>query len=785
MKRIVYILLFLSVASQLVYSQAIGEWEALLSYYNTIQVAETNNYVFAVARGANPKSNTPEEGGSLFSYGKEDNTIKFYSRQDGISDQKITLISYNPNVNTLLIIYENGNIDLFNEKGFYNIPYLLNSSSINIKTIHDIFFYKEYAYLPAEFGIMVINMKKREITDTYKLNQSVSSVCIKDNYLYAVTNNNTILKGSLNSNLLDINNWQNHPVSFVSPVQQIALFQNVLCFKIKDRGVYYQRNDGNIYPVIEDNTIQKMKLQNDKLIAFTTNKAYIFSSLTTKDVVNTGTIQDISSLKDKNTFWLAAGNESLKGIKKNVSSNQYETFFTDTLTANSGPKRNLCAFMTTHAGKLYVVGGDRWADRSNIYGTFMIYDNSKWFNYDENLIAKQAAASKYMDVTSVAVDPKDANHYYTSTWGEGIFEFKDGECIKLYNNRNSALESTTGDNVNYVRVEGLCFDKYNNLWMTNSEVSNGGIKVLKADGTWKSLQYAPLNKVNLIDKILITSKGYKWINVLRISQGREIGIFVLNDNNTIDDTSDDTYNYYTTFVNIADKKSIPSNGFYCMAEDKSNSIFIGTGNGLIICPPSSNNPQNEVIYASRVVRIDEDGIPTYFLDGEKITAIAVDGGNRKWIGTESSGVFLVNEDASETIYNFTTDNSPLLSNNIKSIAIDNMSGKVYFGTDKGIISYTGDATEGSESYSDVYAYPNPVRPEYSDRVTIAGLIENSNVKITDLNGNIIYQGKSAGGQLTWNCRNRSGNRVATGVYLVFAATPDSKESVVTKIMVVK
>ena len=233
--------------------------------------------------------------------------------------------------------------------------------------------------------------------------------------------------------------------------------------------------------------------------------------------------------------------------------------------------------------------------------------------------------------------------------------------------------------------------------MTNSEVSNGGIKVLKADGTWKSLQYAPLNKVNLIDKILITSKGYKWINVLRISQGREIGIFVLNDNNTIDDTSDDTYNYYTTFVNIADKKSIPSNGFYCMAEDKSNSIFIGTGNGLIICPPSSNNPQNEVIYASRVVRIDEDGIPTYFLDGEKITAIAVDGGNRKWIGTESSGVFLVNEDASETIYNFTTDNSPLLSNNIKSIAIDNMSGKVYFGTDKGIISYTGDATKVSES----------------------------------------------------------------------------------------
>lgn len=333
-----------------------------------------------------------------------------------------------------------------------------------------------------------------------------------------------------------------------------------------------------------------------------------------------------------------------------------------------------------------------------------------------------------------------------------------------------------------MRIEGLCFDKDNNLWMTNTGAKNGNIKVLRSDGTWCSLandnQY--LRNAALIDKILITSNGLKWINVLRTTSG----IFILDDNGTIDDTSDDTSKFFTSLINISDKKEITTRTFYCMTEDKEGSIYLGTGNGVMICPSSYNSLQNEQLYANRIIRTAEDGTPVYFLDGERVNAIAVDGGNRKWIGTENSGVFLVNEDASETIYNFTTDNSPLLSNTIKSIAIDHISGKVYFGTDKGIISYVGEATKGSESYSNVYAYPNPVRPDYS-KVTIAGLMENSNVKITDLNGNLIYQGKSLGGQLTWDCRNRSGRRVASGVYLVLAATQDSKESIVTKIAVIK
>lgn len=781
MKQIVYTLLLLFAVIQQGNSQAIGEWEALLSYYNTIKVAETNNYVFAVAKGAKiSNKDTEEDGGSLFRYGKEDNSIKLYSRQDGLSDQQIALIDYNTNVNTLLIVYQNGNLDLFSDNNIYNIPYLKNSTNINNKTINDIFFYNEFAYLSGDFGIVVINMKKNEITDTYKVNKSVTSVCIKNNYIYAATESG-IIRGLMNDNLLDFNNWKPYPITSISGnIQQITFFQNVLCFSIKDKGIYYQKEDGTISPVIEDNNIVKIKIQDNKLIALTNNKAYIYSSLTQKDIVNTGTLNDISSIKDDNTYWLAAGYESLKAIKK--QNNQYEIIFSDATIANNSPKRNLCDFMTVDKQKLFVAGGGRWTDRYEYYGTFMIYDNNTWTNYDENEVAKQAGSDRFWDVTSIAVDPdpKNENHYFASTWGEGVYEFKDNKCIKLYHNYNSILESAWNNSIHHVRIEGLCFDKDNNLWMTNTGAKNGNVKVLKPDGTWCSLAYEGLTNADLIDKILITSNGLKWINVLRSTSG----IFILNDNKTIDDVSDDISKFFTSLVNLTDKKEVVTRGFFCMAEDKEGSVYIGTGNGVMICPYSNNILQNDKLYVNRIIRTSDDGTPIYFLDGERINAIAVDGGNRKWIGTENSGVFLVNEDASETIYNFTTDNSPLLSNTIKNIAIDHISGKVYFGTDKGIISYIGEATEGSESYSDVYAYPNPVRPDYN-KVTITGLMENSNVKITDLNGNLIYQGKSLGGQLTWDCRNRSGKRVASGIYLVLAATQDSKESIVTKIAVIK
>ena len=349
---------------------------------------------------------------------------------------------------------------------------------------------------------------------------------------------------------------------------------------------------------------------------------------------------------------------------------------------------------------------------------------------------------------------------------------------KMYNIDNSPLQYVVPDDGkpqpyprHYVRVSGLDFDAAGNLWTVSAGV-NDVIQVLQPDGNWVTLRDLPISYSPTTGSLLFLSNGLLVANIPRASNA---GIFIMDNNGTLD-ASDDTYNLYSTLVSTQGE-ALSASEFYCITEDKMGSLWVGTNIGPVIGYNTSDGYR-----FNRIVLFDESD---YLLNGERVNCIAVDGGNRKWIGTQNSGVFLVSEDGTEVLENFTTENSPLFSDCIQSIAIHPQTGEVFIGTDKGIISYQGDATEGSEDYTSVHAYPNPVRPDFDDKVIITGLMDQSEVKITDLAGNLIYRSTCIGGQLTWDCRNAQGRRVATGVYLVLAATPDAKESVVTKIMVVK
>ena len=754
-KTYIYILLLIAFFQTTLYAQD-WKWKSYLAYYNTTLVAEANNNVFAVADG------------SLYSYNKEDQSVQTYSKLNGLSDVSITQLGYNADVNTLLIVYDNGNIDLWGEDGIYNLPFLKNSTVVQDKTVNAITFDGEYAYLASQFGIMVINMQKKEVADTYRIG-NVSSCCVLNNYLYAATEQG-IRRGSLNDNLLDAANWTDYSAEVV---QDIVAFQNTLCYVISGDGVYYQA-EGSSRKWINDAGIKGMKVESGKLLAYTNGKVYIASSLNTPDqITGLSTIQDVSTLKD-NAYWIANAAGGILGIQKNGSA------YTRILekTTIDGPKRNMPYFMDFVEGQLLVTGGGRWMDRENNPATFMRYKDGVWANLDDSSLASKAGIDFCRDFLCVAVDPVDTSHYFIASYGEGLFEFRGMEFQTMYNNDNSPLQYVVPDDGkpqpyprHYVRVSGLDFDAAGNLWTVSAGV-NEVIQVLQPDGTWVTLRDLPISNSPTTGSLLFLSNGLLVANIPRASNA---GIFIMNNNGTLD-ASDDTYNLYSTLVSTQGE-ALSASEFYCIAEDKMGSLWVGTNIGPVIGYNTSDGYR-----FNRIVLFDESD---YLLNGERVNCIAVDGGNRKWIGTQNSGVFLVSEDGTEVLENFTTENSPLFSDCIQSIAIHPQTGEVFIGTDKGIISYQGDATEGSEDYTSVHAYPNPVRPDFDDKVIITGLMDQSEVKITDLAGNLIYRSTCIGGQLTWDCRNAQGRRVATGVYLVLAATPDAKESVVTKIMVVK
>lgn len=778
MKKIHSIFLLFLFFNTILYAQSNHDFKTYLAYYNSTKIAEANNLVYAVTDG------------SLMAYNKTDNNVTFFSKQTGMSDNSITHIAYNSKVNTLIVIYKNGNIDLLNEDGkVYNISHFMMNNNFPFKELNNIDIHNDMAYLSMQFGVIAVDMNKKEIRDTYRIiNNAVYSVSNLNNEIYASTAKG-LYKASVSSNLVDISNWKLAEIPFQNANDTIiktVVFNDKLCFIIKNngiKGVSYLDNDRTVKTLLNHNALTNLKVENGKMIAHSKTNAYIYSSLSSFDNINLGTVNDISSLKDVNTFWVASGMNIMKGVKKNASSGQYETFLTELKT--DSPRDNNFFYMQTEDNKLLTVGGGFANQRSDRKGKLSTYEDGTWFNFDESKI--QYGTSHYYsgpkDFTSVAVSPVDPSLYYVSSYGEGLIEIKDNEFSKIYTIGNSELESaTTSNQYQYTRLSGLAFDKDNNLWMTNVE-TNYPVKVLKPDGSWAKFAFKNLlSKPQLMDKILITSRNHKWLNFFyKDKYNNQPGLLIFKDNELTEDESQSVF--YSSLKNSSGN-DLGVNAVWCTAEDNKGNIWIGTNKGPIYTPVPQNALENpDRFYFTQIIREGEENY--IFLNGEQVNAIAVDGGNRKWIGTESSGVYLVSEDGMETIHNFTTSNSPILSNKITSLAINKQTGEVFIGTNNGLISFMSEGSEGKESYSDVYAFPNPVRPEYEDKVTITGLMTDSNVKITDVSGNLIYQSKSVGGQLVWNCRNHRGSRVATGIYLVIAASPEGKESVVTKIMIVK
>jgi hypothetical protein len=419
----------------------------------------------------------------------------------------------------------------------------------------------------------------------------------------------------------------------------------------------------------------------------------------------------------------------------------------------------------------------------------MMYENGAWTNISEKTIQEKTGYTA-TDFMNVAVDPLDNMHFFVSSYGTGLYEFKNNVFANWYNHLNSTLETIIpADPYNYIRLDGAIFDQQGNLFVANTGAASG-IKIRQVNGTWTQLKYSDLASKPTLGKVLISNQNsnQKWV----LSVRSQPGVFVFDDNGTLTDQSDDKTVFISKFTypdqdNTGNIKLISKfpGAVYSIAQDKNGIVWVGTDMG-----PFLFNNASKIFNADytcsrvKIPRADSTNLADYLLVNEKIKGIAIDGANRKWLATETSGVYLMSANGQQTIQHFTTSNSPLLSNNILSIAINPVTGETFFGTDQGLISYQSDASEAGATFGNVYAYPNPVRQGFTGVITITGLVENTQVKITDINGNLVCETVSNGSLATWNGKDIHGRKVNTGIYLAICANADGTQSAITKILVI-
>lgn len=452
--------------------------------------------------------------------------------------------------------------------------------------------------------------------------------------------------------------------------------------------------------------------------------------------------------------------------------------------------RNLSYKLNMQGERLLVAGGNFYYPNVEHTGTAMAYEDGKWTAFDEEEAIELVGAKAYLNVTDVVQDPDDASHHWLGTMRSGIYEFRDYKLAAHYSYDNSPLTSILPDNKNagwYVRVTGLSYDHDGNLWMCNNECDTI-VRIRKADGKWKALYIDQIKGKPTFDRTMIDRRGWAWINCRRTTSSLgEAGILVVNTNGTIDNTSDDNYKYITNIKNQNGDSYLP-NLYYCATEDLNGDIWIGCEQGVFMTSMPDQVFENGFTFTQVIVpRNDGSGLGDYLLNEVPVNCIAIDGGNRKWIGTVSNGIYLISADGMETIEHFTASNSPLLDDAINDIAINGKTGEVFIATRSGLCSFYGDATDPETTMSSdlLKVFPNPVRPEYIGKVHITGLMANSVVKIVSAAGKLVTEGISVGGEYSWDCCYNTGRRVSSGIYYALCTDAEGNEGACAKILIIK
>ena len=691
-------------------------------------------------------------------YDRVQNEFSTLSKVNGLSDVDVRLIRHDAASGYTLVVYANSNIDLIYEGAVYNMPDIKNYNITGSKVVNNVFFNNQFMYLATDFGIVVLNPLKREIKETYTLQADAKVLEIKDlivsnGLFYAATQQGIYTADENNPVLQNFANWS---LLIPTAAQHLLEHEGQLYFAGTDSLFRLQGNTAQwIYRA--ESTIQRMR-----------SGLYDFYVCESNDVIREISLFNAQGVKMDSI----SGNINPRDVVEVNSAEIWEADFWEGMVQLKNRKEknlvksneiysNVTYNLSTYGDAMYVSGGGEkeWILTYNSSG-FYRYQDGSWTNY--NRMNGTSGMDSILDVMDVAVDPSN-QYIYAASYGGGLLEIHPDNTHVLYRN-TPYIQNQVGNPNGYI-VAGLAMDRNNNLWLSNYAAIDQ-LVVKKKDGTWQKFSFPYSTSERAASQIVIDDANQKWLMA-----PRGIGIFVLNDNNTIDNKADDQIAKINKGSGLG---NLPSNEVYCIEKDKDGKIWVGTADGIAIfnCPESifSNNGCEAEL---KIVKYDLNA--GLLFQREAVKTIAVDGANNKWIGT-NNGVWLISDDAEKIIQRFTKDNSPLPTNEIRKIKVHPRTGEVFIATSLGLVSWRGNATDGAENNDQLLVFPNPVPADYSGTIAISGLVANADVRITDISGQLVYRTKAQGGQAVWNGKNYTGQKPRSGVYYVFVTNEDGSET---------
>lgn len=788
-----FLFIFLT-ASTAIYSQDFSTlWQAHYSYNAIVDVADGNTKIYAAAENA------------VFSYDILSAELNTITTIEGLSGEQITTIHYSEDYQYVIIGYETGLIEIYfeNDNSVLSIVDILDKQNIppNNKRINDFYETNGFIYISTDFGISVYDLEGLEFGDTYFIGNggaqiSVQQVSILNNQIYAAcSDQNGVKRADLsNPNLIDFQQWQ----TLINGNYVSMNTLNDKIYTVRTNRVLYEIQDTNFIPLLTfDTQILDAKVGNANLIYTELEKVSIYDQniqlvdnfVPTEDYDTTFT----SAIQVDETIYI--GTDTFGVLSASVP---FDNMYTE--IKPNGPLENSVFRLNATTNTVWATYGE-YTEALNPFPLtskgISYLNNEEWRNFPfDSLLGTR-------ELNEISPNIFNPNQIFISSYKDGLLEINNFEPTIQLNQTNSGLESLIlPNNPNFVgiRVSASEFDTNGLLWTMTSRVDRALKSYDPLTGNWQGFSFSdliddPTFGENGFFDMEIGPDGTKWIG------SYNNGLIAYNENIATDPLRS---------MNSESQNIPPFTRFTALALDNRNQLWIGTTNGLRILLNTTGFYDNPNPTLNQII-ILEDGIPKELLDDQSITDIKVDGSNNKWIGTVDSGVFYFTSDGQTTIYHFTTESSPLPSNTINDIAIDEDNGIVYIATNKGLLSFTAGGSEIQDSLENVYAYPNPVRPEYNilgfddlrditKGVKISGLTDNVNIKITDIEGNLVAEAQSRitlrssninynfaidGGTAIWNGKNLSNNVVATGVYLIMISDLSSFETKVLKVLVVR